>query len=37
MRLGNPDWTPRQARELLEVLEAIEPGFIAWSESLSDR
>ena len=35
MRFGNADWTPRQARELLEVLEAIEPGFIAWSESLS--
>lgn len=37
MRFGNADWAPRQARELLEVLEAIEPGFIAWSESLSGR
>jgi hypothetical protein len=36
-RFGNVEWTPSQAREMLDVLEAIEPGFITWSEALSNR
>jgi hypothetical protein len=36
-RFGNVEWTPGQAREMLDVLEAIEPGFITWSEGLSNR
>jgi hypothetical protein len=36
-RFGDVEWTPRQAGEMLEVLEEIEPGFITWSEALADR
>lgn len=36
-RFGNTEWRPSQAREVLEILERIEPGFIAWSEGLVRR
>lgn len=33
-KLSDPTFQPKTAKELLEVLEEIEPGFLAWAESL---
>ena len=33
-RFSDPEWKPEKAAELLEVLEEIAPGFIAWSAEL---
>ena len=34
-RFKDPTWDPELAAELLEVLEDISPGFIAWSDALA--
>ena len=31
---SNPEWRPESAAELLDVLEGIAPGFLAWSAEL---
>jgi hypothetical protein len=34
-RFADPDWKPERASELITALEAIAPGFVAWSRALS--
>jgi hypothetical protein len=33
-RFSDPEWSPETAAELLDVLEEIAPGFVAWSMGL---
>jgi hypothetical protein len=36
-KLSDPSFQPVSAKELLEKLEEIEPGFLKWSDSLEDK